>query len=142
MFKYVKTFIGFPSIKNTRYVSQIPNYDDDVVSTRKIYGGDYTIEYTFTSNGSEWVKIYLRGIEDKDLVLFPDGMKVKIDVVIDNYYKSLELIMSATKYHGINAIELEGSPSTGQGMASILNSIEYNLLDFKSIKFELYEDGK
>lgn len=141
MFNYVKTFTGFPLIKNKRHVAQIPNHNDEVISSRKIHGGDYTIEYIFTSNGREWVDIYLYGIENKDLILFPDGMKVKIDVVIDDYYKSFELIMSATKYHGINSIELHGSPLTA-GIAHIFNSIEYNLLDFKSIKFELYEDGK
>ena len=67
-------------------------------------------------------------------------MKVKIDVVIDNYYKSFELIMGVNKYPGINTIELQGLSPIMAGIASIINSIEYNLLDFKSIKFELYKD--
>ena len=140
MFKYVKIFTGFPLIKNKRYVSQIPNHEDEVISTKKIYGWGYTVEYTFNSNGNEWLTIYLNSIENKDLMLFPDGVKVKIDVVIDNYYKSFELMMRAIKYYGINTIELQGASLSMAGIASIINSIEYNLLDFKSIKFELYED--
>lgn len=140
MFSYVKSFTGFPLIKNKRYVAQILNHEDKVISTRKIYGWGYTIEYTSNSNGNEMLAIYLSSIENIDLMLFPDVMKVKIDVVIDNYCKSFELIMRAIKYHGINTIELQGSSPLMAGIASIFNSIEYNLLDFKSIKFELYED--
>lgn len=140
MFKYVKTFTGFPLIKNKRYVTQIPNHEDEVISTKKIYGFGYTIEYTFNSNCHEWLTIYLSSIENIDIMLFPDVMKVKIDVVIDNYYKSFELIMGVIKYPGINTIELQGLSPIMTGIASIINSIEYNLLDFKSIKFELYKD--
>ena len=140
MFRYVKTFTDFPLIKNKRYVAQIPNHEDKVISTREIYGCGYTIKYTFNSNSNEWLVIYLSSIENIDLMLFPDAMKVKIDVVIDNYYKSFELMMRAIKYYGINTIELQGSSLLMAGIASIFNSIEYNLLDFKSIKFELYED--
>ena len=140
MFNYVKTFTGFPLIKNKRHVSQIPNHEDEVISTKKIYGWGYSIEYTFNSNGNEWLVIYLSSIENKDLMLFPDSVKVKIDVVIDNYYKSFELMMRAIKCYGINTIELQGAPPLMAGIASIFNSIEYNLLDFKSIKFELHKD--
>ena len=140
MFNYVKTFTGFPLIKNKRHVSQIPNHEDEVISTKKIYGSGYTIEYTFNSNNHEWLTIYLSSIENIDIMLFPDVMKVKIDVVIDNYYKSFELIMGVIKYPGINTIELQGLSPIMAGIASIINSIEYNLLDFKSIKFELYKD--
>ena len=140
MFNYVKTFTGFPLIKNKRHVSQIPNHEDEVISTKKIYGWGYSIEYTFNSNGNEWLVIYLSSIEKIDIMLFPDVMKVKIDVVIDNYYKSFELIMGVIKYPGINTIKLQGLTPIMAGIASIINSIEYNLLDFKSIKFELHKD--
>ena len=140
MFKYVKTFTDFPLIKNKRYVTQISNHEDELISTKKIYGCGYTIEYTFNSNAHEWLTIYLSSIENIDIMLFPDVMKVKIDVVIDNYYKSFELIMGVIKYPGINTIKLQGLSPIMAGIASIINSIEYNLLDFKSIKFELYKD--
>ena len=140
MFNYVKTFTGFPLIKSKSYVAQIPNHEDKVISTKGIRGFGYSIEYTSSSNGDESLIIYLRDIEKIDLMLFPDVMKVKIDVVIDNYCKSFELIMEAIKYHGINTIKLQGLSPLMAGIASIFNAIEYNLLDFKSIKFELYEN--
>ena len=140
MFNYVRTFTGFPLIKNKRYVTQIPNHEDELISTKKIYGFGYTIEYTFDSNSNESLIIYLSSIEKIDIMLFPDVMKVKIDVVIDNYCKSFELIMGVIKYPGINTIELQGLSPIMAGIASIINSIENNLLDFKSIKFELYKD--
>ena len=139
MFNYVRTFTGFPLIKNKRYVTQIPNHKDELISTKKIYGCGYTIEYTFNSNAHEWLTIYLSSIEKIDIMLFPDIMKVKIDIVIDNYCKSFELIMGVIKYPGINTIELQGLSPIMAGIASIINSIEHNLLDFKSIKFELYK---
>ena len=139
MFNYVRTFTGFPLIKSKRHVAQIPNYEDELISTKKIYGCGYTIEYTFNSNAHEWLTIYLSSIENIDIMLFPDVMKVKIDVVIDNYCKSFELTMGVIKYPGINTIELQGLSPIMAGIASIINSIEYNLLDFKSIKFELYK---
>ena len=140
MSNFVRTFTGFPLIKSKRHVAQIPNHKDEVISTKEIFGFGYTIEYTFSSNCDESLIIYLRSIEEIDIMLFPDVMKVKIDVVIDNYYKSFELIMGVIKYPGINTIELQGLSPIMAGIASIINSIEYNLLDFKSIKFELYED--
>ena len=140
MSNFVRTFTGFPLIKSKSYVAQIPNHEDEVISTKEIFGFGYTIEYTFSSNGDESLIIYLRSIEEIDIMLFPDVMKVKIDVVIDNYCKSFELIVRAIKYPGINTIKLQGTSPLMAGIASIFNSIEYNLLDFKSIKFELYED--
>ena len=140
MFSYDITFTDFPLIKSKRYVVQIPNHKDEVISTKEIFGFGYTIEYTFSSNCDESLIIYLRSIEEIDIMLFPDVMKVKIDVVIDNYYKSFELIMGVIKYPGINTIKLQGLSPIMAGIASIINSIEYNLLDFKSIKFELYKD--
>ena len=140
MFKYVKTFTDFPLIRTKSHVAQIPNQEDEVISTKEIRGFDYSIEYTSSSNGDESIIIYLRGIEKIDLMLFPDVMKVKIDVVIDNYCKSFELIMEAIKYHGINTVNLQGLSPLIAGIESIFNSIEYNLLDFKSIKFELHKD--
>ena len=140
MSNFVRTFTGFPLIKSKRHVAQIPNHKDEVISTKEIFGFGYTIEYTFSSNCDESLIIYLRSIEEIDIMLFPDVMKVKIDVVIDNYYKSFELIMGVIKYPGINTIELQGLSPIMAGIASIINSIEYNLLDFKSIKFELYKD--
>ena len=136
---YARTFTGFPLIKSKRYVVQIPNHKDEVISTKEIFGFGYTIEYTFSSNCDESLIIYLRSIEEIDIMLFPDVMKVKIDVVIDNYCKSFELIIGVIKYPGINTIELQGLSPIMAGIASIINSIEYNLLDFKSIKFELYK---
>lgn len=66
----------------------------------------------------------------------PNVIRVKIDIGIDNYYISFELIMRVTKG---NDIYLYTSTDTIIGFDHILDSIEYNLLEFKSIRFEFEE---
>ena len=138
MFSYDITFTDFPSIKNTRDVIKIENHGNKLLSKRSVFEKrKYSIEYTFDSEEHEWMTIYLYNISYKTLEVIPDCVTVKIDVTIDNYCTSFELIMSVNKYYGSNTIQLHKSSPLMPGMAHIFDSIEYNLLDFNSIKFEL-----
>lgn len=138
MFSYDITFTDFPSIKNTRDVIKIENHGNKLLSKRSIFEKrKYAIEYTFDSDEHEWMTIYLYNIPYKTLEFIPDCVTVKIDVTIDNFCTSFELIMSVNKYYGSNTIQLHKSSPLIPGMSYIFNSIEYNLLDFNSIKFEL-----
>lgn len=138
MFSYDITFTDFPSVKNTIDVIKIDNHGNKLLSKRRVFEkGKYIIDYTFDSNEHEWLNIYLYNISYKTLEFISDCINVRVDVTIDNYCTSFELIMYVTKYYGFNTIQLHVSSPLMAGMAHIFNSIEYNLLDFKSIKFEL-----
>ena len=138
MFSYDITFTDFPSIKNTRDVIKIENHGNKLLSKRSIFEKrKYAIEYTFDSDEHEWMTIYLYNISYKTLEVIPDCVTVKIDVTIDNFCTSFELIMHVNKYYGSNIIQLHASSPLIPGMSYIFDSIEYNLLDFNSIKFEL-----
>ena len=138
MFSYDITFTDFPSIKNTRDVLKIENHGNKLLSKRSIFEKrKYSIEYTFDSEEHEWMTIYLYNISYETLEVIPDCVTVKIDVTIDNYCTSFELIMSVNKYYGSNIIQLHKSSPLIPGISHIFDSIEYNLLDFNSIKFEL-----
>lgn len=141
MFSYDITFTDFPSIKNTRDVIKIENHGNKLLSRRKVFEkGKYSIDHIFDSENHEWINIYLYDIPYKTLRFLPDVITIRIDLTIDNYCTSFELIMKCTKYYASNIIQLHNSAPVIAGMTHIFNSIEYNLLDFKSIKFELYED--
>lgn len=139
MFSYDITFTDFPSIKNTRDVIKIKNHNNKLLSKRSIFEErKYAIRYTFDSNEEqEWLTIYLYNISYKTLEFIPDCVTVKIDITIDNFCTSFELIMHVNKYYGSNIIQLHASSPLMPGISNIFNSIEYNLLDFNSIKFEL-----
>ena len=138
MFSYDITFTDFPSIKNTRDVIKIENHGNKLLSKRSVYKKrKYAFEYTFDSDENEWLTIYLYNIPYKTLESILDCVTVKIDITIDNFCTSFELIMSVNKYYGSNTIQLHKSSPLMPGMAHIFDSIEYNLLDFNSIKFEL-----
>ena len=138
MFNYVKTFTDFPSIKNTRDVIKIRNHGNKLLSKRSVFEErKYRLIYTFDSEENEWMTIYLYNISYKTLEVIPDCVTVKIDVTIDNFCTSFELIMHVNKYYGSNIIQLHVSSPLISGISNIFNSIEYNLLDFNSIKFEL-----
>ena len=138
MFSYDITFTDFPSIKNTRDVIKIENHGNKLLSKRSIFEKrKYAFEYTFDSDEHEWLTIYLYNIPYKTLEVIPDCVTVKIDVTIDNFCTSFELIMHVNKYYGSNIIQLHASSPLIPGISNIFNSIEYNLLDFNSIKFEL-----
>ena len=138
MFSYDITFTDFPSIKNTRDVIEIENHGNKLLSKRSVFEKrKYSIEYTFDSEEHEWMTIYLYNISYETLEFIPDRINVRIDVTIDNYCTSFELIMSVNKYYGSNTIQLHWSSPLIPGMTHIFDSIEYNLLDFNSIKFEL-----
>ena len=141
MFKYVKTFTDFPSIKNTRNVLKIKNHENKVViSIRKIYGNEkYTIEYTYNSNNEGCIEIYFYDIPRTLVDMTPNVVRVKIDIGIDDYYTSFELIMRVTKYCRGSDIYLYTSIDTITGFDHIFDSVEYNLLEFKSIRFEMEE---
>ena len=139
MFSYDITFTDFPSIKNTREVIKIRNHGNKLLSERRVFEEKkYSIKYTFDSNEEqEWLTIYLYNISYKTLEFIPDCVTVKIDITIDNFCTSFELIMHVNKYYGSNIIQLHASSPLMPGISNIFNSIEYNLLDFNSIKFEL-----
>ena len=138
MFSYDITFTDFPSIKNTRDVIKIRNHGNKLLSERRVFEErKYSIKYTFDSEENEWMTIYLYNISYKTLELIPDCVTVKIDVTIDNFCTSFELIMHVNKYYGSNIIQLHMSSPLIPGISHIFDSIEYNLLDFNSIKFEL-----
>ena len=138
MFSYDITFTNFPSIKNTRDVIKIKNHGNKLLSERRVFEErKYSIKYTFDSEENEWMTIYLYNISYKTLEVIPDCVTVKIDVTIDNFCTSFELIMHVNKYYGSNIIQLHASSPLIPGISNIFNSIEYNLLDFNSIKFEL-----
>ena len=138
MFNYVKTFTGFPLIKNTRDVIKIKNHGNKLLSKRSVFEDrKYRLIYTFDSEENEWMTIYLYNISYETLEFIPDYVTVKIDVTIDNFCTSFELIMHVNKYYGSNIIQLHASSPLMPGISHIFNSIEYNLLDFNSIKFEL-----
>ena len=139
MFSYDITFTDFPSIKNTREVIKIRNHGNKLLSERRVFEEKkYSIKYTFDSNEEqEWLTIYLYNISYKTLEFIPDCVTVKIDITIDNFCTSFELIMHVNKYYGSNIIQLHASSPLIPGISNIFNSIEYNLLDFNSIKFEL-----
>ena len=138
MFSYDITFTDFPSIKNTRDVIKIENHGNKLLSKRSVFEKrKYAFEYTFDSNENEWLTIYLYNISYKTLEVIPDCVTVKINVTIDNFCTSFELIMHVNKYYGSNIIQLHASSPLIPGISNIFNSIEYNLLDFNSIKFEL-----
>ena len=138
MFSYEITFTDFPSVKNTRDVIKIKNHGNKLLSERRVFEErKYSIKYTFDSDENEWITIYLYNISYKTLEFIPDWVTVKIDVTIDNFCISFELIMHVNKYYGSNIIQLHASSPLIPGIAHIFNSIEYNLLDFNSIRFEL-----
>ena len=138
MFSYDITFTDFPSIKNTRDVIKIENHGNKLLSKRSVFEKrKYAFEYTFDSDENEWLTIYLYNISYKTLEFIPDCVTVKIDITIDNFCTSFELIMSVNKYYGSNTIQLHKSSPLIPGISHIFDSIEYNLLDFNSIKFEL-----
>ena len=138
MFSYDITFTDFPSIKNTRDVIKIKNHNNKLLSKRSIFEErKYAIRYTFDSEEHEWLTIYLYNISYKTLEVIPDYVTIKIDITIDNFCTSFELIMHVNKYYGSNIIQLHASSPLIPGISHIFNSIEYNLLDFNSIKFEL-----
>ena len=110
MFNYVRTFTDFPSIKNTRDVIKIKNHGNKILSKRSVFEKRrYSIEYTFDSEEHEWMTIYLYNISYKTLEVIPDCVTVKIDVTIDNFCTSFELIMHVNKYYGSNIIQLHAS---------------------------------
>ena len=138
MFSYDITFTDFPSIKNTRDVIKIENHGNKLLSKRSVFEKrKYAFEYTFDSDENEWLTIYLYNIPYKTLESILDCVTVKIDITIDNFCTSFELIMHVNKYYGSNIIQLHASSPLIPGISNIFNSIEYNLLDFNSIKFEL-----
>ena len=138
MFSYDITFTDFPSIKNTRDVIKIENHGNKLLSKKSVFEKrKYAFEYTFDSDENEWLTIYLYNIPYKTLESILDCVTVKIDITIDNFCTSFELIMHVNKYYGSNIIQLHASSPLIPGMAHIFDSIEYNLLDFNSIKFEL-----
>ena len=138
MFSYDITFTDFPSIKNTRDVIKIENHGNKLLSKRSVFEKrKYAFEYTFDSDENEWLTIYLYNIPYKTLESILDCVTVKIDITIDNFCTSFELIMHVNKYYGSNIIQLHASSPLMPGISNIFNSIEYNLLDFNSIKFEL-----
>ena len=138
MFSYDITFTDFPSIKNTRDVIKIKNHGNKLLSKRSVFEErKYRLIYTFDSEENEWMTIYLYNISYKTLEFIPDSVTVKIDVTIDNYCTSFELMMHVNKYYGSNIIQLHASSQLILGISHIFDSIEYNLLDFNSIKFEL-----
>ena len=138
MFSYDITFTDFPSIKNTRDVIKIENHGNKLLSKKSVFEKrKYAFEYTFDSDENEWLTIYLYNIPYKTLESILDCVTVKIDITIDNFCTSFELIMSVNKYYGSNTIQLHKSSPLIPGISHIFDSIEYNLLDFNSIKFEL-----
>ena len=138
MFSYDITFTDFPSIKNTRDVIKIENHGNKLLSKRSVFEKrKYAFEYTFDSDENEWLTIYLYNIPYKTLESILDCVTVKIDITIDNFCTSFELIMHVNKYYGSNIIQLHASSPLIPGISHIFDSIEYNLLDFNSIKFEL-----
>ena len=138
MFSYDITFTDFPSIKNTRDVIKIRNHGNKLLSKRSVFEErKYRLIYTFDSEENEWMTIYLYNISYKTLEFIPDCVTVKIDITIDNFCTSFELIMHVNKYYGSNIIQLHASSPLIPRIDHIFDSIEYNLLDFNSIKFEL-----
>ena len=138
MFSYDITFTDFPSIKNTRDVIKIENHGNKLLSKKSVFEKrKYAFEYTFDSDENEWLTIYLYNIPYKTLESILDCVTVKIDITIDNFCTSFELIMHVNKYYGSNIIQLHASSPLIPGISHIFDSIEYNLLDFNSIKFEL-----